>query len=143
MDTGIKVGDCMKATLVTIDEDASIVDAAKKMKGKKVSCLLVTDSSGKCERIVTESDLVKKALATEKLSVKVKNVANQPLITISAGADITAAAKQMGKENVRRLIVLDRQDIVGIISAKEVMRISPSLYDLIAEQEHYATEAMA
>ncbi len=130
----------MKTTLVTIDEDASIVDAAKKMKAKRVSCLLVTDSEGKCDSIVTESDLVKKALASERLSIRAREVANKPLITISAGADLSEAARQMGEKNVRRLIVVDEQQILGIISAKEVMAISPSLYDLIAEQEHIKAE---
>jgi len=133
----------MKATLVTIGEDASIVDAAKKMKAKKVSCLLVADASGQCDSIVTESDLVKKALAEQRLSAKVRDVANKPLITISSGADLTEAARKMGEKNVRRLIVVDEQQIVGIISAKEVMQISPSLYDLIAEQEHYRAEISA
>ena len=48
METGIKVGDVMKTSLVTISEDASIHEAAKKMSEKKLSSLLVTqNASGK------------------------------------------------------------------------------------------------
>lgn len=142
MDTGIKVGDCMKTVLVTISESASIVDAAKKMKARAVGSLLVLDSNDKTYAIITESNIVKKALAEGKLDGKVKDFASFPLVTISVGSDVSEAAKLMGAKNVRRLVVIAEGKIVGIVSQKDVIRISPALYDLIAEKEHVSVETV-
>ena len=79
MDTGIKVGDCMKTELITIRSDADIFQAARKMKKYKVGSLIVTEKRKKYA-ILTESDLVNKALAKNKLDIKVKDIASSPLL---------------------------------------------------------------
>lgn len=136
METGIKVGDVMTSSLVTISENASIHDAAKKMKEKGISSLLVTQNgSGKIYGIVTSKDMVYKVLAKGKNGdTKVKDVHSAPLVGVEPEADISDAARLMGKEDLRRVVVFKNAKIVGILSAKDLIRISPSLYDLIAER---------
>lgn len=136
METGIKVGDCMKSTVATIQDDASIVDAAKKMHDKDVGSLLIVDLKKKPVGMVTTSDIVKKAVANKKLDCKVRDIASKRLLTVSIQADLTEAAKLMGANNIKRLLVEDEKGkLAGIISSKDIIRISPSLYDLIAERE--------
>jgi CBS domain-containing protein len=139
METGIKVGDCMKTSLITISEDASVYDAAVKMKDKDVSCLLVTDAKGKIYALVTDADLVRNALAPKKLGVKIKEIASKPLIGLEPDKDISEAANIMGAKNIKRLVVFKGSNVAGIISARDIVRISPSLYDLIAEKERVKT----
>ena len=135
MDTGIKVGDCMKTELVTINEDASVFDAARKMTDEKVGSLVVGDSKGKLCGLVTDEDLVRKALAKNNLKAKVKELTSKPLIGVSAEADLSEAARLMGARHVKRLVVQKGREIVGIITARDITELSPSLYDLIAERE--------
>jgi len=137
METGIKVGDCMKTSLVTIREDASIVEAARKMKQSNVGSLLVEDKNKRVYGILTSDDVVHKAVSAEKTAEPVKNFASKPLVGIKIDADLRDAAKLMGERNVKRLVVFktDGKSIAGIISQKDIVRISPSLYDLIAERE--------
>lgn len=135
MDTGIKVGDCMKTELATISESASIYDAAEKMTRQDVGCLVVTNDRDKIYALITDEDLVRKALAKKKLDLKVKDVASKPLIGLPPEADLTEAAKLMGKKRVKRLVIFRDRDVVGIISARDIVDLSPSLYDLIAERE--------
>lgn len=125
----------MSRSLVTIGEDATIYDAARVMKRRGVGSVLVKDSKGKIWGIVTERDLAWKALATGKTKAKVKAMASKPLLTISEGADITEAARQMGKRGRKRLVVTRDGKIVGLLSDKDVIKLSPALYDLIAEEE--------
>ena len=134
MDTGIKVGDCMKTALITIDEHASVFDAAKIMSDRKVGSLLV-EKKGKIFAIVTDSDLVKKVLATRKTGAKVGEIATKPLMGIAPEEDLSEAARLMGLKKVRRLVVTKGGKVVGIISSTDITRISPSLYDLIAQKE--------
>ena len=56
----ISISDIMSKKLETIEEMASIQEAAKKMKDKNVSSLVVVDVDGKLEGLVTERDLVRK-----------------------------------------------------------------------------------
>ena len=50
----------MSKKLETIEEMASVQEAAKKMKDKNVSSLVVIDVNGKLKGLVTERDLVRK-----------------------------------------------------------------------------------
>lgn len=125
----------MKTSLVTISAEKSIYDAARVMKEKNVGSVLVKKNGVVCA-IVTEKDLVRKALALKKLDLTVGDVASKPLITIKSVSDLSQAAALMGKKKVKRLLVTrDGQAIVGIVSSTDIIRISPSLYDLISEHE--------
>jgi len=136
METGIKVGDVMKTGLVTISDGSMVYEAAKKMRDKGLSSLLVTQGNGdKIYGIITNTDIVNKAIAGGKgQDCKVKEILSKPLVGIEPEADISDAAKLMGSEELRRLVVLKEGKIVGILSERDIIKISPSLYDLIAEK---------
>lgn len=135
METGIRVSDVMARSLVTIQENASIFDAAKVMRRRKVGSLLVKDAKGKIFGIMTERDLAWKALAIGNTRLKVKGIASKPLVSIPEGSDLSEAARLMGKRGLKRLVVKRDGAIVGLVSDKDIVNISPMLYDLIAEQE--------
>ncbi len=126
----------MKTELESIQDSASIFQAAEQMTRKDVGCLVVTNDRDKIYALITDEDLVRKVLAKKKLDSTVKDVASKPLIGLPPEADLTEAAKLMGKKRVKRLVVFNRShDVVGIISARDIVDLSPSLYDLIAERE--------
>ncbi len=130
METGIKVGDCMKTSLVRVSETTSVVDAAKKMVEAGVGSLLVTNNKG-IYGIVTEHDLVEKVLLKSLFDLKAGDVCSKKLITISINEDISRAAKLMGEKHVKRLVVTSNASIVGIVSQRDLISIAPSLYDVI------------
>ncbi|MFH0836080.1 MAG: CBS domain-containing protein [Candidatus Micrarchaeota archaeon] len=138
METGIKVGDCMRTSLITINEEASVFDAAKLLTAKNVGSLLVKDKKGKIYAILTDEDLVRRALAKNKLHAQVSSIASKPLIGLTPDKDLSEAARIMGSKKIKRLVVFKDKssaEPVGIISESDIIRISPSLYDLIAERE--------
>ncbi|MFH0713507.1 MAG: CBS domain-containing protein [Candidatus Micrarchaeota archaeon] len=134
METGVKVGDCMKTSLVTVPESSSVVLAARKMAETGVGSILVTNQKG-IYGILTERDLVVKALANNKVNLTVKEVCTKTLITISKQEDISQAARLMGEKGIKRLVVTDNGKLVGIVSQKDLISIAPSLYDAINEQK--------
>lgn len=126
----------MTTTLVTVRESASVVEAARLMKKSRIGSLLVTDDDGKIYGILTADDIVGKAVAFEKTNEPVKAFASKPLLCVPMDADLSEAAELMGKKNVKRLIVTGPGGrISGLISDRDIVKISPSLYDLIAERE--------
>ncbi len=135
MQTGVKVEECMRRRLHLIDENASVFEAAAKMKQETVDFLLV-NSKGQQRPfgIVTKSDIVFKSIASNSIQLmsKIKLIASKPLISIPANADIEQAIKVMAKRNVKRLVVKEGTKLIGSIEMKDIMRVSPTLYELVA-----------
>jgi signal-transduction protein with cAMP-binding, CBS, and nucleotidyltransferase domain len=70
----ISIREMMKKSLETIQQMASVEEAAKKMKEKDVSSLVVVDNQNKPQGIVTERDIVRKAciddIRTSTISIR-------------------------------------------------------------------------
>ena len=103
------VSDLMRKKIFTVQETDSIQNSAMKMRDKKVSSLLVVDSTGKPTGLVTERDLVRKVCTNDVRTsqVKIKEIMSAPLITIDSKSSPSIAADLMLKNNVRHLLVVD------------------------------------
>ena len=71
--------------------------------------------------VVTFAD-VRQIPAPERDTTRVKDVMNRELISIGSDADAFDALKLMASRNVGRLIVMDAEQIVGIVSRTDLMR---------------------
>jgi CBS domain-containing protein len=124
----LTVSDIMVKKLETIQEMASVQEAAKKMKDRNVSSLIVVDTSGKPQGIVTERDLVRKVCINDvpTSTVTNKEIMSSPLITISSNSSPPTAADMMLQNNVRHLLVVDDKDNVnepiGVITPRDFTR---------------------
>jgi CBS domain-containing protein len=118
----------MKIGIETIEGTASAQQAAKKMKDKNVSSLVVVDEKGKPQGIVSERDLVTKVCTTDVLTNTIKNkeIMSSPLITISSKSSPSEAADLMLQHNVRHLLVVDNTNdvnsVVGIVTPLDFTR---------------------
>jgi CBS domain-containing protein len=132
----LTISDIMRKKLETIEEMASVQEAAKKMKDKNVSSLLVVDTNGKPQGLVTERDLVRKVCIndTSTSTVTNKEIMSTPLITINSTSSPSMAADMMLQNNVRHLLVVDDKDNAN----KPVSIITPR--DFTRYQEYVANE---
>jgi CBS domain-containing protein len=130
------VKDVMSSPVVTIAEDATINRAAGLMDKDDLGCIIVTDKEGKPLGILTERDLVVRVLAKNVLpdTVKAKDVMTSPLITIEPDAAINDAARRMSRLNIRRLGVVYKGQLVGLLSSKDVLGVMPELVEIIQER---------
>jgi len=115
--------DAMTAELVWIDGSATVADAIKLMREKKVSSLLVnrrdhTDAWG----IVTRKDVVHKVVDPGKdpYQVKVFEIMSKPLITVSPGLALKYCARLFHSTGIRRAPVFDGKEIIGILSNTDI-----------------------
>jgi signal-transduction protein with cAMP-binding, CBS, and nucleotidyltransferase domain len=133
MQTGIRVLDAMTNKPVTVDENISLQDCAKKMEKENIGSLLVSKNKNVIG-IITEQDLVHKVVA-KNLDVKkpVKTVMETKLITIRPDADIFEALERMKKNDIRHLPVEENKRIIGLITWKDILKIEPQLFDLVVE----------
>jgi signal-transduction protein with cAMP-binding, CBS, and nucleotidyltransferase domain len=112
------------------------------MQKNDFGCVIITNSTGKSIGIITERDLVIRVLAPNLKPdmVKAKEIMTTPLVTIEPDATITDAARRMNRLDVRRLGVIYKGNLVGIISSKDVLGVMPELVETILEHSRIEGE---
>jgi CBS domain-containing protein len=121
----LTISDILRKKLESIEETTSVQEAAKKMKDKNVSSLVVVDMNGKPQGLVTERDLVRKVCINDvhTSTVTNKEIMSAPLITIKSTSSPSLAADMMLKNNVRHLLVIDNVNKpIGIITPLDFTR---------------------
>lgn len=110
------VGDFMRKNLITIEESASVQEAANKMKDKNVSSLVVIDEISRPLGLITERDLVRKVCTQDVSTGKLMNkeIMSSPLIAIESKSSASEAVDMMQKNNVRHLLVVDSKSSEGL-----------------------------
>jgi signal-transduction protein with cAMP-binding, CBS, and nucleotidyltransferase domain len=115
------ISELMSNKLETIEASDSVQEAAKKMRDKRISSLLVLDSSDKPIGIITERDLVRKVCAKDLSSknTTVIDIMSIGLVTTDEISEVGAAVDIMMQNKVRHLLVLEGGEItkpLGIIT---------------------------
>jgi CBS domain-containing protein len=135
----LSISDILRQKLESIEETTSIQEAAKKMKDRNVSSLVVVDMSSKPVGLVTERDLVRKVCINDvrTSTVTSKEAMSSPLITIKASSSISTAADMMLKNDVRHLLIVDDGNKpIGIITPLDFTRYQ----DYTADEDREAIE---
>ena len=134
--TKMLVRDVMSSPVITMDENATSNFAASAMDQNDLGCVIVTNKAGKSIGIITERDLVVRVLAKNLMpdAVKAKEIMTTPLVTIEPESTISEAARRMNRLDIRRLGVIYRGNLVGIITAKDVLGVMPELIEIIQER---------
>lgn len=114
----------MATTLATIHSEASLLAAAQLMREKRIGSLL-TIEAGEIVGIVTERDLVRKGMASNRDagSTNVSAVMSSPLLSIDINRTIHDASKMMDEQSVRHLVVTENGKIVGVLSVRDLVKM--------------------
>ena len=66
--------------------------------------------------------------------LKAKDIMTTPLMTIDPEATISEAARKMSRMDIRRIGVLYKGNLVGLLSSKDVLAVMPELIEIIQER---------
>lgn len=123
----MKVRDRMTARVVRIQAQEPAEVAARMLTHYNIGMLPVCAEDGRVCGVVTDRDLVTRCMAPGRRAgeVKVQDVMTNRVITAGPDMDIGAAAHLMGREQVRRLPVVENGRLCGMLS----------LADLTADEE--------
>lgn len=119
----MKVAGAMREKIVTVDEAMSVAEASMDMRNRGEGCAIVL-RQGKPFGIVTERDVTWKVAGNglDPKTVKVTEIMSTPLITIDPDADLAEAAKIMKKHKIRRLAVVRKGVLHGVLTAADISR---------------------
>ncbi len=113
----MKVKDIMTEDLITIEADASLLEAERLLSIHDIGRLLVIDS-GKIVGVITDGDLV----SEHELETKVRNIMSTDLIKVRETVSVKKAARILTENNIGGLPVVDEDnDVVGIITAEDIV----------------------
>lgn len=114
----MKVQDVMIRDVVTINPEASLVDAAKRMREVNVGILPVVEF-GEVRGVITDRDIVVRAIAqhADLAAIHVRDCATADLKVARPEWDVDQARETMAEAQIGRLPVVDAdQHLVGIVT---------------------------
>ena len=133
MKTGIKVGDIMTRNFFYCSPEIEVLEAVKIMAKNRIGSLVVKEKE-KLAGIITERDIIwALAKKNDLRGVKVKQIMTKRVVTIAPSKDIYDAIIRMKKKRFRRLPVVEKGKVVGVITWKDILKIAPTLFDLVVE----------
>jgi len=112
----------MAVKVETVEPKQSLRYALQKMVKRNVGSVVVVEGENPVG-IVTERDISRHvARKTNPLKTQVRNVMSSPLITIAHSATNQESMAAMLKHGIRRLPVVEKEKLVGIVSQRDLLR---------------------
>jgi CBS domain-containing protein len=131
-EVSLKVEDVMTPEIITIDENASVKEAADIMDQNEISCLIAV-RKGDVIGIITERDLLKRVIVEAKNAKKTKvgEVMSSPLEVVAFGTDLEKAVRLMFEKKIKKLPVVSNNGLVGLVSLTDIARFQPTIITLL------------
>ena len=116
------VAQAMRKDLKKTTSTTSVRKAAKLMRDDRVGSLLV-EKNGEVVGIVTETDIVRRAVAqgSDLSKMTVQGIMTTPIASIESNRTIQDAHDMMGDLGVRHLGVTEAGTLVGLVSVRDLL----------------------
>lgn len=123
MDVKIPLKDIMKRNIAKVDIKSDVQHLTKKMLDCDVGSIVITDKMQPVG-IVTKRDIFKKVVSNNlrPADISIKELMTTPLITIPATEDTKDALHKMVQNSIRRLIVVENDKLVGIVTDTDLKK---------------------
>ncbi len=135
----VKVSEIMSARVVTVAPNSPVSEAARVMKQEDVGSVVVCEGN-RPVGIVTREDITNKVAASDRTpsKVTVREIMSSPVVTASPDEDVEDVARRMNKYGFERLPVKQLNKLVGFVSVRDILRVSPGLLELL--RSHFDEE---
>lgn len=118
------VGSVMTRSVVVVPDKAPLDQAASFMQSRNIHSLVIKPNGDMQWGIMTMRDVLRKVVGQDRSpeNLTVGDIASHPLVTISPDASLRDCAKMMVEKNIRRVVVVENDQPVGIISDTDIFR---------------------
>ena len=136
-----KVRDIMQKNVITIESVKKAHDAAITLKEKEISFLVVV-KEGKPIGIVSERDIVRKIVAdnNDAQTTQLETIMSKNFKWVEPNASIESAVQKMLNNNIRRLVVLENENLAGVITQTDLTEFLRSKILINATVENIETD---
>jgi CBS domain-containing protein len=135
------VKEIMSTDIVTVDIDESVAAATRSMLTRGVGSVIVVED-GTPRGLVTESDALQAALETDRpiSEVPLRSVMTSPVKTIGPTESLLDVAQKMKTHEVKRFPVMDRIDLVGIVTFSDLIWEVSDLVERNTSEDDFFSE---
>ncbi|WP_406656055.1 CBS domain-containing protein [Methanolobus sp. ZRKC2] len=132
MQDEMTVKEAMTKEIFVMDANASVLEVARELIGRNADSIIIIED-GDSVGIITERDIVSKTVIKNKLpdEILAREIMSSPIISIKPSTGIIKAAELMTKSDIRRLVVMDGNVMLGMITDRDIMAISPGLNTIL------------
>ena len=127
----MKLREIMTNKVIRINPEESVAVAARMLSRYNVGMLPVCGSDGRLHGVVTDRDLVTRCIAAGRLpaSTPVREVMTTAIVSARPDMDTVAAARLMGRQQIRRLPVLENERLCGMVSLADLASREESAFE--------------
>lgn len=117
------IADIMTKSVISVDASMTVNEAAKMMEDAKVGAVIVMENNLPVG-IVTDRDFTVKVVAhAYQISAPIKQIMSSPLFSINSSDSIRIASDLMHDRAIRKLPVIDDENIVGIVTSSDIVKL--------------------
>ena len=118
----MRVKDCMCTNVVSATPDKNLNEIAKLMQNHQIGCIPICNNEQQVVGFVTDRDIITRCVAENKVcgQTKVSDVMTTQVIKITPDMDIEAATRTMAENQIKRLPVIEKNKLVGILSVGDL-----------------------
>jgi CBS domain-containing protein len=117
----MQLRDIMTSAVVTAGLEDDILHIARLMRDHGVGSVVLCDPQGDPVAMVTDRDVAVRVIADSRpASEPAREHASQPLITGEPEMDLEEAAARMVQHRIRRLPVVGREGLSGIVTLDDI-----------------------
>ena len=115
--------DVMHTGCECLGVDESLTAAARRMAELNIGAMPVCGDDGRLKGIITDRDIVVKVIAKDRNPAEAKagdTIGAGPVWSVDTNTDVDDVLHQMAEHKIRRLPVLENEELVGIISQADL-----------------------
>ena len=127
----MKIRELMSDPVIRIHPEESVAVAARTLTRYNIGILPVCGADGRVCGLVTDRDLVTRCIASGRspASTPVKDVMTTHIVSARPDMETSAAAGLMGREQIRRLPVVENGKLCGMVSLGDLAVKEETTYD--------------
>jgi CBS domain-containing protein len=130
--------------LITISDTDTIYEADQIMTKRQIRHLPVLDKNGYLVGLLSKSDFIALShLEMDLKSISVRELMSSPVKTFSANAQVRAVAQLFVAQKINSGLVMDNNEIVGIVTSEDLLRLLAENNELENEIERMDLGALA
>ncbi len=118
----LHISSVMVKDVLTVPETMQLGDVAKLMLDNRIGSVPVIDGDDKMVGIVSKADFVTLAVGIAFDKITVKEIMSKDLTVVSPTERLVHARRQMIESHIGRVPVVDAEELVGIVTSKDLMR---------------------
>ncbi len=128
--------DIVERDFISLEPDVTVREASKIMKDKKHGFVITSRPDGSPGGVVTEWDILAKVVAEgrDPSRVKLKEIMTSEVVSVDSGEGISQVAQLMTDRGIRRVVVVDHGEVIGVITAKTILARLKEYVDKVSSQ---------